>query len=401
MNTQYLMAHISRQLHTYVRQFSPDGQLLLEVCERFHFYTPGIDSINISFYISRTLDENMPLLFADQNAVTYAIVSADSSLLLIGPSLLPKSYIKNTLPGISSFSTEWLYEVSTCDLETLAANVLLVHNLCHSSTIQIKDFISYNCIDPEDEHQVQKYYSAIIFEQLEAGTKHNPYDQEVRELTSIRNGDLKQLEKSWAEDYIGTLGVLAKTKLRSTQNLSIALITLASRAAIEGGIPSEVAYSLCDSYICHIEELTDVTNIFYLARQAELQYARMVHDSKIKLSNQEKNWSLRVNLCKEYIFNHLHEKLSVKSIAAELAIHPNYLSNIFKKCESITITQFILCEKINLAKNMLVYSQYSYIEIATYLGFASQSHFGTQFKRITGVTPRMYREVYGVNKFLS
>jgi len=41
------------------------------------------------------------------------------------------------------------------------------------------------------------------------------------------------------------------------------------------------------------------------------------------------------------------------------------------------------------------YSDYSYIEIATYLGFSSQSHLGTHLKKHTGHTLRQYREIYG------
>ena len=83
---------------------------------------------------------------------------------------------------------------------------------------------------------------------------NNPYDQEIREAASIRNGDPEQLKQAWEEDYTGKLGVLAKTTLRNFQNLGIVLVTLGSRAAMEGGVTPELAYSLSDSYIQKIEE---------------------------------------------------------------------------------------------------------------------------------------------------
>lgn len=48
-------------------------------------------------------------------------------------------------------------------------------------------------------------------------------------------------------------------------------------------------------------------------------------------------------------------------------------------------------------KYLLAYSPYSYIEIATYLGFSSQSHLGKVFKKYTGMTLRQYRGKYGQN----
>lgn len=47
-------------------------------------------------------------------------------------------------------------------------------------------------------------------------------------------------------------------------------------------------------------------------------------------------------------------------------------------------------------QKLLIYSDYSYSEIASYLGYASQSHLGKQFKDMTGMTLRQYRELYGV-----
>lgn len=73
---------------------------------------------------------------------------------------------------------------------------------------------------------------------------HNPYDQEMREFGSIENGDLIQLEKSLQEDYDGTIGTLAKDPLRNLKNLGIVLVTLASRAAIRGGLSPEISIFL-------------------------------------------------------------------------------------------------------------------------------------------------------------
>jgi AraC-like DNA-binding protein len=69
-----------------------------------------------------------------------------------------------------------------------------------------------------------------------------------------------------------------------------------------------------------------------------------------------------------------------------------YLSALFKKTEQITITDYILREKVKLAKNLLTYSEYTIEHIGLYLGFSSQSHFGKVFKKYTGVTPNLYRQ---------
>ena len=102
-----------------------------------------------------------------------------------------------------------------------------------------------------------------------------------------------------------------------------------------------------------------------------------------------------VKQSKDYIFKYLHEKIRIQDIAEYLHLNANYLSELFRQCENITLTDFILQEKVKLTRNLLAYSPYSYIEIATYLGFSSQSHLGKVFKKYTGMTLRQYREKYG------
>ena len=236
----------------------------------------------------------------------------------------------------------------------------------------------------------------MLFDNQENSVHHNPYDQEVREFSSIENGDLIQLEKSMQEDYDGSIGTLARDPVRNLKNLGIVLVTLASRYAIRGGLSPEISFSLSDAYIQQIEDCNDIARIKPLAQKAEFHYAEMVHDIKENqkgISQKQKN--PRINKCKDYIFSHLHDRITVEDLALEAGCNPNYLSQLFKQCEGVSISHYILQEKINRAKNLLIYSDYSYIEIATYLGFSSQSHLGTQFKKYTGYTLRQFREIYG------
>ena len=181
--------------------------------------------------------------------------------------------------------------------------------------------------------------------------------------------------------------MLSKDELRNTKNLGIVVMTLASRAAIRGGLMPEISYSMSDVFIQKIEEMTDIVAIYTAIRQFEMEYAKLVAEIRKQ--------SIWVEASKEYIFKHLHEKIRVQEIADYLHLNSSYLSELFKQQESMTLTDFILQEKVKLTKNLLTYSPYSYIEIATYLGFSSQSHLGKVFKKYTDMTLRQYRERYG------
>ena len=105
---------------------------------------------------------------------------------------------------------------------------------------------------------------------------HNPYELELRELDSIQQGNLEMLKESLKEAYRGEVGQLAKDKLRHTKNIAICVITLASRAAIRGGMIPEEAFSMVDGYIMRIEEMNNIVKIAAMMRQAEFQFTSCV-----------------------------------------------------------------------------------------------------------------------------
>ncbi len=247
---------------------------------------------------------------------------------------------------------------------------------------------------PHISHHLEKMMSDHIFEFAENGINHNAYDQEFREQTAIENGDLEALTASLAEDKNGVVGTLAANPIRNLKNIGIVLITLASRSAIRGGLSPEIAFSLSDTFINEIELQTDPALLEELPRACEYQYCRMVRDIRMQKKGQYPHINPHVNQCKQYIFSHLHDKLTVRDLADSFNLNANYLSDLFRKYEGVSLSQYILREKINRAINLLIYSDYSYSDIALYLGFSSQSHLGTQFKKCTGYTLHQYRSIY-------
>ncbi len=248
---------------------------------------------------------------------------------------------------------------------------------------------------PKISNRLQRDASNHLFEFSEQGIRHNSYDQEIREQTAIENGDLEALKESIDEGFNGEIGVLSKNQLRNWKNLGIVVLTLASRSAIRGGISPEVAFSLSDTFILEIEKQQDPDELVKLIRTCEYQYCRLVHDLKLQeAGRREVKKNPHISQCKDYIFSHLHEKITVQTLADELFLNPNYLSDLFREYEGIPLSKYIMQEKLNRASNLLKYSDYTYSEIATYLGFSSQSHLGTQFKKFTGLTLHQYRSMY-------
>lgn len=95
----------------------------------------------------------------------------------------------------------------------------------------------------------------------------------------------------------------------------------------------------------------------------------------------------------EYIRTHLQDpQLSVERVAEHLSFSMNYLRQIHKEVTSTTISDYILTEKVSHVKKLLTSSDLTMSEIMDHTGFLTKSHFFAAFKKITGLTPKQYRE---------
>ena len=88
---------------------------------------------------------------------------------------------------------------------------------------------------------------------------------------------------------------------------------------------------------------------------------------------------------------HLYTPLTVKDLATELNYSPTYLSSLFKSHCSLSLKTYILMQKLERAKHLLLATKNSTHEISIGLGFSSQSYFCQTFKRHIGVSPKQFR----------
>lgn len=274
------------------------------------------------------------------------------------------------------------YRLPYCELKTfLEAMKLLLYEetgekVCLSEL--------YTKQQPEPEQQ--KFFEKKRWME-KGGHLHNPYQHEQKKLGNIRAGNLKLLEECQNEVWPGEIGQLADNPLRQEKNLSIVVISIACRAAIDGGVAPQKAFSMSDVFISNIERMTQVLPIQAAVVEYEREFARAVE--QVKHDSEHNRY---VERAKEYVAEHIDESIRVVQIGEALGINENYLTGLFHKYEGITLQHYIRKEKVRQAKELLLYSSYSCSEIAALLCFSTQSHFSSAFKREVGMTPAKYRE---------
>lgn len=216
---------------------------------------------------------------------------------------------------------------------------------------------------------------------------HHSQANEKNMWLYIKEGNKEKLMEYMENPLDGEAGILSKNNpLRGQKNLAICNVTLATRAAMEGGLNSELAYTLSDLYIQGIEEINEIKDLQAFITGMLCDFTDKVHNLK------EQKYSKVINACLNFIFKHLYEDISLPSLAAQVKLNANYLSGVFKKEVGISVSEYIQKERIEEAKRLLVSSKYSILDIAIWLNFHDQSHFTRSFKKLTGVTPKKYRD---------
>ena len=144
---------------------------------------------------------------------------------------------------------------------------------------------------------------------------------------------------------------MANDQLRQRKNLFIVTATLVSRAAVQGGMDVDDAFTLSDSYIRQCELLPSPERIMNLQYRMLLDYAERVE----RLRTVGRPTKLALDVA-NYVQHHLSEAISAERIANALYISRPHLSRKFKEDTGESLTDFVLKEKTEEAKRLIRYS---------------------------------------------
>ncbi len=213
------------------------------------------------------------------------------------------------------------------------------------------------------------------------------YAQEKMMNGMIMEGDVKRVSKYLETAGNQRVGKMSTNPFRQQLYTVIVNIAIAARAALDGGLGEEEAFTLSDAYTQEADTCTSPEELWDIYKRAVLDFTNRVHENKSDVLMSEK-----VKIAIDYILRHLHYDISLKEIASNSGLSETYFSALFKKETGETVSEFIQRSRVKEAQSMIQYSEYSLLEIGQYLGFCSQSHFSKTFRKYTGMTPGQYRK---------
>ncbi|WHY77069.1 helix-turn-helix domain-containing protein [Neobacillus sp. WH10] len=353
----------------------------------------------ISVYTYEEDPNDFPIFFSNSNLNFFFVNLKKTNhflgTIIVGPSLESEISDENITKIMDAFKgnvnkrnlIEYYQSIPIIDRQQLLTISLMVYYLIYHKTLD-KTFVIQNnkaldlvIIESENlDLELSKGRRDFIF--------HSNLSYERVLLDYVKNGRIDKLKDIFDYSIVGEaeLGLLSKrNRLRSEKNLMITGIALVCRAAIEGGLNEETAFTLSDFYIQQLEDLGNLKAILKLTEEAISDFTNRVHQLNVG------KYSAAITACQHYIYNHLYGDITLDHLAEMCRLSPNYLSSLFKKEVGIPISEYIQRQRVDEAKKLLVITNYPISDISTWLNFNDQSYFIKIFKKYTGLTPRQFR----------
>lgn len=336
--------------------------------------------------------------YASEHFLFYAVVNIGTTKIVLGPTCQTQMserelrelafYADVAKEDTKEFLTA-MKNIIHMPLESILQIMAMMYYCLTEEKVQVWDILSdrFNPPFSPSEERRQALKALYINEEAPLYHQHNSYPLEQEIMKLIRYGEVDKLE-SWAKKAPAIRGgILASNQLRQQKNLLIVAATLESRAAIDGGVDTEEAFSLSDQYIQKCEICRDAARLFQLHLEMAMDFAKRA----MEIQRQAKGSPLAVKVL-HYISHHHSDSISTDDLARSLYLSRTRLSAKFKEETGENLSEFILRQKIEVAKRLLRSTDKTATSIATYLGFSSQSHFTRTFQKYAGCSPREFRK---------
>ncbi|ACT02707.1 response regulator transcription factor [Paenibacillus sp. JDR-2] len=125
-------------------------------------------------------------------------------------------------------------------------------------------------------------------------------------------------------------------------------------------------------------------------------WAKELVEEALGMVIDEDEQQLLIDKIKRYITLHIDQGLSRQYIADHVGLSPGYVAKLFKKAAGLSVSDYIVEEKMRIAKELLAKSDMTVSSVALAVGFSNFAYFSAIFKKKVGSTPVDYRRNTGL-----
>ena len=273
-----------------------------------------------------------------------------------------------------------LEKIPVIPYSTLLQYAVMLHFVLTSETIQSSD-IRLAGEEVPDPRSLDVYHK-------KKNTSHRGvWEMEQQLIRMIREGN-PAYTQAMSQSLKLSSGVRADfgDPIRHAKNNLLVLLTLSTRAAIEGGVPPDIIYNLNDSYAETIEHAPSMTALMTISTQLMEELIGKVQEFRNK-----KGISSTIQAACHYIDAHLSDPITIHQLSFQAGYADYYFSQKFKKETGMSVSEYLAEKRIERAKVLLRDPSVTLDDVQDKIGMASRSRFYELFKEKTGMTPAEYR----------
>ncbi len=238
-------------------------------------------------------------------------------------------------------------------------------------------------------HIESKSVEQIVYSLYDRGDRNlYPIEYEKQLQQHIASGR-KELAQETLNLILGHIYFADGSDFRAVRTRLFELITILSRASIEGGANVNEVFGVSDEFIEQARHINSFYELNCWANSAMHRFVDYVFDLQ-----QVKHKDI-IYKAVHFIRDNCDRKLTLEEVAGHVYLSKPYFSKLFKAEMGCNLMTYINKAKIEKSKALLLDSSLSIINVALAVGFEDQAYFSNVFKKFTGLSPGEYRSSRG------
>lgn len=373
--------------------FDASGKLLFSNCSDQAVFAAAFEVFGcLKKMLTVGSERDTPIFLSSDTGLIWgaAFEKAENVLYrchVIGPVFYSNASVDSIYRGFrskdfSGYSTAWLrsfyeaiYRVPSSQYTIFSRNLRMLHYCVTGQRIEISDVF------------VEDIGVSAQTQSRRKTDRHRVYCAEKAMLKMVKLGDLNYKDALSASMSISDgVGVKAKDSLGSGKVSTIVFCSIVCRAAIEGGISPDEAYSVGDAYIQSAMDANTIDELSTICMSMYDDFVRRVHRTR-----ENPKFSEPIQRCCNYIEMNLNRNIHAQELADMVGYSVTYFTRRFREETGFGISDYVKAARIERAKLLLETSEDSVQEVSDKLGFTTRNYFTKCFREIAGMTPVEYR----------
>lgn len=379
--------------NVYSWSYDASGKLLLSNCPDQAVFAAAFEVFGcLKKMLTVGSERDTPIFLSSDTGLIWGAAFEKSEDVLyrchvIGPVFYSNASADSVYRGFmskdfSGYSAAWLrsfyeaiYRVPSSQYTIFSRNLRMLHYCVTGQRIEISDVF----VDDIQTLSAAKHRRPT--------DRHRVYSAEKAMLEMVRLGDLNYQEALSASMNISDgVKINANDPMRHARVSTVVFCTIVCRAAIEGGLSPEEAYSLGDAYIQSALDAHTIDELSTICISMYDDFVRRVHRIR-----ENPKYSEPIRRCCNYIEMNLDRNIRAQELADLIGYSVTYFTRRFRAETGFGISDYVKAARIERAKILLETSDSSVQEISDKLGFTSRNYFTRCFREVTGKTPMEYR----------